>query len=452
MRRMQTAFICAALWCGASGAETLDLNQAVSRALNHDPRIEEVDRLVDSARALVDEAQGYRGWALDANAFLGLAPSVNGGLFKSGSCTTGNCELRTDAFSINGLSPWVNITMEVVKPLYTFGKIENYTDAARANVIVKQGDVRLRRGETILDVKRAYFGYLAARDSRLLLEDVKRRVDGAVEMVQRWLDEGNGNVRQSDLFALQSGSALISRYVAEATATEQVALDGLKVLTGVGLGGDLKVADDASAPQPLPQMDLAALQQQALAHRPEMAQVEAGLRARRALVEANKAESRPNFYVGAAGIISYAPNRDQLYNPYIYDPFNTVGLTPLVGIKWDWSGGVQSAKVEEAEAELNALIAKSETAREGIPFQVAEQYHQVQATHDEVDHLADASRAARRWMVASFADFEAGQQTGDKVVTAFQGYVLAHSDYLKTVFDYNMHVAQLQNVTGVDQE
>ena len=430
----------------------MDLDQAVARALDHDPRIEEVDHLVDAARALVDEAQGHKGWSVDSNAFLGLAPSVSGGLFQSGSCSAGNCQLRSDAFNISGLSPWVNITLSVIKPLYTFGKVENYTDAARANIVIKQGDVRLRRGETILDVKRAYYGYLAARDSRLLLEDVKRRVDGSVDMVQRWLDEGNNNVRQSDLFALQAGSGLIGRYVAEATATEQVALDGLKVLTGAGLGSDLTVADKASAPVPLPAMDLAALEQQALVHRPEMAQVEAGLRARRALVEANKSNAWPNLYAGAVGVLSYSPNRDRLDNPYIYDPFNTFAITPVIGLKWDWTSGVQSAQVAKAEAELNALISKSAVARQGIPFQVAEQFHRVQAGHEAVTELAKASRAARRWMIASFADFEAGVQTGDKVVTAFQGYVLAHSDYLKTVFEYNMHVAQLLNVTGADEQ
>jgi len=441
----------AAVFCSGLHAEQVNLDEAMARALNHDPRIEEVDHLVDAARALVDEAKGHKDWSVDMNAFLGLAPSVNGGLFESGTCTSDNCQLRSDAFDLNGLSPWVNITLSFIKPLYTFGKIEDYTEAASANVMVKQGDVRLRRGETILEVKRAYYGFLAARDSRLLLEDVKRRVDGSVEMVKRWLDEGNGNVRQSDLFALQAGSALIGRYLAEATTTEHVALDGLKVLTGAGLGSDLTVADKAIVPVPLPQMDLAALQQQALEHRPEMAQVEAGLRARRSLVEANKAGGRPNVYAGVASILSYAPNRTKLDNPLIYDPFNTFGLTPLVGLKWDWTGDVQSAQVAQAEAELNALISKSAVAREGIPFQVAEQYHQVVGNHDAVTQLADASRAARRWMIASFADFEAGLQTGDKVVTAFQGYVLAQSDYLKTVFDYNMHVAQLLNVTGVDQ-
>jgi outer membrane protein TolC len=225
----------------------------------------------------------------------------------------------------------------------------------------------------------------------------------------------------------------------------------LKVLTGAGLGSDLSVADRALMPVDMPAMDLPALQEMALAKRPEMAQVEAGLRARRALVAANKAGDKPVVYAGAAGLLSFAPNRDRLDNPYIADPFNDAGLTPVIGLKWDWSGGVQSAQVAQAEAELNALIAKSALAREGIPFEVAEQYHQVQAHHEAVAQLSEASRAARRWMIASFADFEAGMEKGNKVVTAFQGYVLAHTEYLQTVFDYNMHVAQLLHVTGDDQ-
>jgi hypothetical protein len=51
-------------------------------------------------------------------------------------------------------------------------------------------------------------------------------------------------------------------------------------------------------------------------------------------------------------------------------------------------------------------------------------------------------------MIASYADFEAGLEEADKVLTAFQGYVLIHSDYLSTVNDFNMHVVKLQYVTG----
>lgn len=440
-----------AWWCVAAQAETVDLDQAMERALKHDPRIEELSYLVDSARSLIGEAEGHGGWSVDGNTFIAAAPLVQGGLFEGGGCTPGRCVLRSDRFEPDGITPWFNLTLTIAKPLYTFGKIENYSAAARANVDVKQGDVRLRRGETVLEVKRAYYGYLAARDTRLLLEDVKNRVDNTRSMVEEWLNTGEREVRQSDLYALQAGSALIGKYIAQATAMEQVALDGLKVLTGVGLGAELDVADKGLVAVPLPELNLEDLENQALAQRPEMAQVEAGLKARRALVAANKADAKPNLYAGAAGLFSYTPGRNHLDNPYISDAFNDMGLTPLVGLKWNWVGGVNSARGERARAELNALIAKSEFARQGIPFQVAEEVHQVRAHHEAVTQLLEASRSARRWMIASFVDFEAGAEKSEKVVTAFQGYVLAHTDYLRTIYDYNMHVAQLLNATGAYQ-
>ena len=51
-------------------------------------------------------------------------------------------------------------------------------------------------------------------------------------------------------------------------------------------------------------------------------------------------------------------------------------------------------------------------------------------------------------MIATYADFEAGVEQSDKVITAFLGYLQAYGDYLKTVNDYNLHVAQLRVVTG----
>lgn len=429
-------------------AETLTLEQAIDRALRTDPRIEERRHLVEAARALKAEADGHGGWMLDANAFLALATAVDGSIFKNGGCTVGTCELRDDRYDIDGLTPWMSLQLTLVKPLYTFGKLENYREAATANVSVKEQDVRLQRAATVLDVKRAYYGYLAARDGRLLLEDTEKRIRDAIDLVQRWLDEDTGEAVQSDLYALQSGLGLVGKYRAQAQALENVALDGLKVLTGVGLGQPLEVPDKHIEALPLPVLDLPVLQGQALERRPEMSQVEAGLRARRALVQAKKAEATPNVYAGLAGLLSYAPGRDRLDNPYISDPFNDVGLTPLVGIKWDWAGEVQSARTAGAEAELNALIAKSTLARQGIPYQVAEAYHQVQAYHESVQRLSDGAQAARRWMVSSYADFEAGLERADKVVQAFQGYVVTYADYLQTIFDYNMHVAKLEDVTG----
>ncbi len=62
--------------------------------------------------------------------------------------------------------------------------------------------------------------------------------------------------------------------------------------------------------------------------------------------------------------------------------------------------------------------------------------------------MTEASRSGRRWMVASYANFEAGVEDAEDALTAFQGYVLAHSEYLKTVNDYNMNIVRLRQVMG----
>jgi len=424
-------------------AVTLSLDDAVERALATDPRIEERQRLVDAARALLQEAEGSDDLIFDVNAFIGLTTKIDGGFFAADGTTP-----RSDKYEYNGLTTWSSVSFSIIKPLYTFGKIEHFADAAKGNIAVKQEDVRIQRADTVIDVTRAYYGYLAARDTRYLFEDVEKRLQKALDLVERWLEEDKGDVRQADLYALQSGFAMVRRFHARAESIEAIALSGLKMLTGISSGAELELADSRIRPVDLPQETLEELQQKALARRPEMMQLEAGLQARRSLVAAQRAGKLPNLYAGLAGTASFAPGRDKLKNPYIYDPFNDYGATPLIGVKWNWASGVQTAQVAKANAELAALLEKSAFAQQGIPFQVTEQYYNVQGHHKAVTELAQGSRAARRWMTSRYFDFESGFEEAEAILAAFQGYVLVYSDYLMAVNDYNMHVARLRYVTG----
>ena len=427
-------------------AETINLQQAVEMSLAADPRIKEREQVVEAARGMVQEVQGNAGWRLSANAFVGLGPQVEGGFYQGGSFS--GTVPRTDGDEFHGLSDWTHLDFALIKPLFTFGKIEHYGEAAQGNVDLKQGELRQTRTNTVYDTKRAYFGYLTARDTRVFLEDMQDRLNQSIESVQRNLKKENGESKQSDLYALQTAKGLLSKYVNQARAVEKISLDGLKVLTGVGLKEDLTVADERIAPVPFPQIDLAEFQARALQDRPEMQQLEAGLRARRALVAAKKADRMPDVYAGVIGQFNYASQRDRLDNPYINDPFNGGGLTPVVGVKWDTIFGAANARVNQAQAELEALNHKKAFAVAGIPFEVGEAYINAQANFNAQRELSDGATAARRWMVASLADLSAGLESADKVADAIKSYVLVQTEYLRTVNDYNMNVAQLARLTG----
>lgn len=427
-------------------AETVSLQQAVAMSLAADPRIKEREQVVEAARALLQEVQGNAGWRVSANAFIGLAPEVEGGFYQGGAYS--GTVPRTDGDNFDGVSDWTHLDFALIKPLFTFGKIEHYGDAAQGNVDVKRGDLNKTRGDIVYDTKRAYYGYLTARDIRVFLEDIQGRLDRAVTSVERNLKEETGESKQSDLYALQTAKGLLAKYVHQSRAIERISLDGLKVLTGVGLKSELAVIDERIEPVAFPQLELAELHSRALQDRPEMRQLEAGLRARRALVAAKKADRMPNVYAGVIGQFNYASQRERLDNPYLSDPFNGGGLTPVVGVKWDSVFGVADARVNQAQAELEALNHKKAFAVSGIPFEVSEAYVNAKANHAAQQELADGAGAARRWMVASLADLSAGIESASKVADAIRNYVLVQTEYLRTVNDYNMNVAQLARLTG----
>lgn len=427
-------------------AQTVTLDQAIDMCLQADPSIKEKQELVEVARAMLDEVKGHNGLMVSANLFEGLAPEVNGGFYQHGALT--GTVPRTDGPFPGGLSDWTSLEFAVIKPLYTFGKIEAYSDAAQGNIDVTRGDVRLRQLEMVKKVKKAYYSYLTARDMHRLLSDIQGHLNNAMSTVKKNLDADKGDSKQTDLYALQTADGMLKKYIAQADAVEKIAMDGLKLLTGTGMDNPLEVADDSLTPVSLPSDTLDDLKSQALADRPEIAQLEAGMRAYRALVAAKKADMYPNVYAGVIGEANFASNRSMLNNPYVYDPFNNAGVTPVIGIKWDMQADVLAAQRGEQQAQLSALNYKSQYAQAGIPFEVAEAWHHVQADYQSQLDLAKGSAAGRRWMVASLADFEAGLEKADKVADALKTYALTQADYLQTVDDYNMDVAELARVVG----
>lgn len=432
--------------------EKLSLEQAIELALVHDPRIDEKDAFVRKAQGMLQEAEGSEGFRYSVDSFLAIAPGVDGGFYKDGANSCSNdCEPRDDLYDLNdGLSLWGGLTFSIIKPLATFGRLENYQEAAQQNIYIKQQDVTLQRDETALQVVKAYYGYLTARDSRLLLEDTRERLNSALALVENWLDEGTGNVSQSDKFALQAGLGLLGKFLSETQALEQIAMAGLKLLTGRE-EEVIELSESRLRPVPMPAESLDDWIELARDNRVEFKQVAAGLTARRALVEATRAEEKPIVFAGVAGSLAYAPGRDRLDNPYVNDPFNHAAMSPVLGMRWQWDQGAQPARVAQAQADLDALVYKASFARMGIPFQVREQFFTMQAKHKAVDSMRESSKAARRWMIASYSDFEAGLEEADKVINALQAYVLAYAEYLRAVNDFNNHVSKLRSVSGVFQ-
>ena len=144
------------------------------------------------------------------------------------------------------------------------------------------------------------------------------------------------------------------------------------------------------------------------------------------------------------GVASDAPER--LYSPadkglhIRYDPeLRTSFLAAFEGPQadlwplFDACAGLPLALIRGANSDLLSETAAAEMRRRQVTIK---------------RELAEGATAARRWMVAALADFSAGLAGADKVAEAVRNYALTQVEYLRTINDYNMNVAQLARLTG----
>jgi outer membrane protein TolC len=190
--------------------------------------------------------------------------------------------------------------------------------------------------------------------------------------------------------------------------------------------------------------------QDAIAARPEFVQLREGIEARRRLVEVERKQGYPLFFVGLLGDLAYATNRDRLENPYVIDPLYHAAVGPVIGFKYNLDFGIRAGKVKEAEAELQKLEAIQTFATDNIPLQVRDAYTTLVEATRNVKVLADAHDNAKSWLVASSSNVDLGVGDPDDLADAFAQYARSRAEYLQSLYNYVFGLEQLAHAIGQD--
>ncbi len=120
----------------------------------------------------------------------------------------------------------------------------------------------------------------------------------------------------------------------------------------------------------------------------------------------------------------------------------------MVGAKWHFDFGILNAKIGQARAELEQLQNQQRTALMGIPIEVAKNYGDVQTNYKGSVGLEKAYVNARRWLVTTFSNFDMGLGSISDIFQAFERYGVFRGDYLMSLYNYNLAMAQLDKSTG----
>jgi len=415
--------------------QRLTLAQCLERALTTSPDIAEAQASIRLAESQLAQAKAGR---LPQATFTSLNGIVNG---ATGNAVTG----RTDN---SDLGPFTRGELEIVQPLYTFGRLSSEILAASHGVEARRAATQGAREATIATVKELYYNLLLSRQVKALLDEVRDNFVKALETAQQRVEAGQGTITQQDLLKLRIGLASVTREVYTLERAVAVTRGALLRQLGIPLEHDADIAETQLEPVTLQLQPLGRYLELAGVHRADIAQLEAGLAARQARVEAARGAYYPALFLAGGLRYAKAPNRDNQESPFAKDDFNFFEGGAVLGLRWQLDIWMTQAKVEERLAELAQVEAQKHSATSGVALDIQRRYLEVQETQQKIDAAQDARKAVRALLATTLANFELGIGEAKEVFENLGLYTRIVSEYYTAVRDYNLAAAKLTQATG----
>ena len=200
-----------------------------------------------------------------------------------------------------------------------------------------------------------YYNLLLTNALARLTAEAGDMVERAKEEIDRLLQEGTEDVDDADLFEVQITEQEFRRRVVEVAEQQRLAQSALARQLFLPDGTPVTAEDRFLEPITFTPLAMEHYFEEALVHRPEMAQAEAGLAAREALVDVARSDYYPKLFLGVRYRASGTPGRFRQPNPYISDGLRGSSIRAGLGMQLQLNFAQTRAKVEQAKAQRNEV-------------------------------------------------------------------------------------------------
>ena len=340
--------------------------------------------------------------------------------------------------------------LKVVQPIYTFGKISAGINAADLGVEASRSKQSGQVADVELNARKAYWGAKLAREMLSMLDEGLEYLNDAQKKIEEELAEGTGNASVTDRLRLRTMRAEIEARVLEARRMSDLARAGLRALIGPNAPADLDVDEAPLETQTVPSRDLAAYNDLAHTYRPEVKALDKALAAKRALADLEWRRQYPDLVLVGTATYAYASSIDHPQNAFFNNPFNTSGVGVAAALRMPLDLFVKNAHAHRLRAEAQEAELRRSEALGGINFEVEKAFSEMKEADQRLKTVQKGEKAARQWIAAIMQNISVGLAEAKDFSDALLAFFQARARDLQGLYDYNVAVASLTRVSGVD--
>ncbi|HOW85800.1 MAG TPA: TolC family protein [Candidatus Aminicenantes bacterium] len=411
-------------------AVVLTLEEAVAMALRQNPFHMASQEKVDQARAGVRQAasgflptlaaQGTN--TLDEKLFVLEFPSMTGGTQRISVDFTKDYQMAL-AFSM---------------PLFAGGRLTAGYKQAQYGLKASREAVRLSEQETVFEVKRAFYGYLLAREFSAVADEALALAEKFRENVKNL--HAVGMASKFDLLRSEVQVANLKPQAIRARNSVEVAALGLKTVVGLGLDAAIEVRGELAAP-PLEPGSQGVIEE-AMAQRPELRQLDYQQLMARQSLRIARGSLLPTLAVGG----TYSIWGDAMnFRRGTWQNYYTINLSLSLNI---FDGFLSRAQAGQAKAAIREIQWTRKGLSEAIAFEVRQAVlNNTQARETLVSQEKNVEQAREAVRIAEL-NYSEGLATNLDVMTAQVALSQARTNHSQALYDCVISQAQLEKAVG----
>ena len=400
--------------------------------------------LMDAARAGLDQLQAkldQAEWAIFPSFKLEAAATIT-------PKVTGNAlESHSDWGTVGFFGKAV---LEMVQPLWTFGKIGSLQRAANAGIDVGKAAVEVARWELRVRASEAWMGRLLSRELDAILADGKVWIDKAEKRMDRLKAADSDEYDQMEHLRLKTRAAEFYQLQADNLLLQMQAREGLRLLLRRPAGEEVALADTTLTPYEFEVQsadDYVAIMRQ---NDPGVRLARENARAQHALADAKAAEAWPDIvFVGQVNF-SEGTQIENQGSYFANDPYHDHSVGGVLGLRWKLDVPQRIFQTDEARARAARADAEADVQADLQEFKVRQLAQELANKRELIRIFAESQKAAQGWLTATWDTYDAGFGSFRDVMDALVQFYQKKFSYLRMVFEHNTTTWKLSQAIGSD--
>ncbi|WP_230579038.1 TolC family protein [Megasphaera elsdenii] len=349
---------------------------------------------------------------------------------------------RTGGPAIYSTSNAYTNKLEVNIPLYTGGSVEGQIATAKLGKTNAQEDILRVEQATKYSAIQGYYGLLAYQELQGVYHEAVDNLQGHLDNVQAQYNVGT----KAKVDVLSSDVSLANAKTTAITADNNVAIaeSNLNNILGLPLETKLNLADH-QLPFDTYNISLQEAMDYAMKYRPEVLQ---------AAIAVQQAEEAINI-AGAADKPQVAITGTNGWSDKSFPGIdaNTRNWTVGAGVTYRfYDGGATKAKVNQAKQDLLVARETEQKTREAVQLEVKQAYLNIRSAAQKVEETQTVVDQARENYRIQNIRYQAGVGINLDVLDAQLSLNQAQVNHIQALYDYNVGIAKLEQVMGVDVE